>query len=75
MPHMLATIHQGLKIAGPGVSRHSERQLTHTITGRQACSGTANIDTDLWAFWCVFRTLSGETWDREAEGFLHMCNC
>lgn len=36
------------------------RQLTHTITGREACAGTANIDTDLWAFCCVFGRLSGE---------------
>lgn len=74
MPHMFNNIHQGLKIAGPGVSRHSGRQLTHTITGKEACTGTANIDTNLGAFWSVFRMLSGWTWDREAEGFVHVCN-
>lgn len=56
--YMLANIYEVLKIAGPGVSRHSdiEGQLSHTRTSRKACTGTANIGTDLWVFWCVLRT-------------------
>lgn len=37
------------------------RQLTHTITGKEAWTGTANIDSDLWAFCCVFQ--DADWWD------------
>lgn len=51
MPHMLANVCRGLKIAQPGVSRQSGRQVQggHSATlewgGSLACTGTTNIDT------------------------------
>lgn len=51
------------------------RQLAHTITGREACTGTANIDIVLVGVLVCFQDVDDEMWDGECERFLHGCNC
>lgn len=77
MPHMLNNIRHGLKIARPGVVQAVwqagiGRQLTHTITSRAVCTGTANIDTVLVGVLVCFQDVDGEI--RDEEGFLYVCS-
>lgn len=77
MPHMLNNIRHGLKIARPGVVQAVwqagiGRQLTHTITSRAVCTGTANIDTVLVGVLVCFQDVDGEIGDE--EGFLYVCS-